>query len=77
MESTLGLMIFTMAMVKSPFGLFLFFMTVSAMYALITFGLRKNEIIEIISVEEQSDFVFMHKTSVVALNQEIPEDVTT
>lgn len=75
--STLGPMVSSMAMVKSPFGLFLFFMTVSAMYALVTFGLRKNEIIEIIPVEDQGDFVFMHKTSVVAIHQEIPEDVTT
>lgn len=74
--AALGPMISSMAMVKSPYGLFLFFMTVSAMYALITFGLRKNEIIDIIPVEEQSDFVFMQKTSVVAINQEIPEDVT-
>ena len=72
--ATLGPLVSSMAMEKNPYGLFVFFMGISAVYALIAFGLRRSEHIEIIPAEDQGDFVFMHKTSVVALHQDLPED---
>ncbi len=72
--AVLGPLVSSMAMVRSPCGLFVFFMVVSALYAMVTFGLRKSEIIKIIPVEAQGDFAFMEKKSVVALHQELPEN---
>jgi MFS family permease len=72
--ATLGPLVSSMAMETNPYGLFFFFMAVSALYALIVVGLRRSEVIEIIPAEEQGDFVFMQKTSVVALHQDLSTD---
>lgn len=71
-----GPVLASIAISKSPYGLFIYFLIVAAFYALFVFVMRRNEKIEILPVEEQGEFVFMQKTTVVALHQDLQAEGT-
>ena len=51
----------------TPYGLFIYFSGVSAIYAAVSFVLRQTEMAQIIPVEEQVDFMIMQDTSQMAM----------
>jgi MFS family permease len=56
------------ALFDTPYGFFVFLSGASSVYALFSFILRRREIVQIISVEEQVDFMVMTDTSQVAMH---------
>ncbi len=56
-----------MALVDSPFGLYVYWSLVAGLFAAITFYLRRKEKISIVPVEEQVNFIPMKNTSSVAM----------
>jgi MFS family permease len=54
-------------LLDSPYGFYIFFSGVSAMYAVISFLLRQMEIAQIIPVIEQVDYMIMKHTSQMAI----------
>ncbi len=65
----------TIALFDSPYGFYIYFLTISAIYSLASLILRQKEIARIIPVEEQVDFMIMKHTSKIAMRIDPRSDV--
>jgi MFS family permease len=65
----------TMTLLDSPHGFYIYFLVISATYALVSLILRQKEITRIIPVEEQVDYMIMKDTSKIAMQIDPRSDV--
>ncbi|HKK00373.1 MAG TPA: MFS transporter [Desulfotignum sp.] len=59
-----------MTLSRTPYGLYLYMITISGLYAVVTLLLRRKESVRIVPVEDQVDFVIMESTSAVAMHMD-------
>ena len=65
----------TMTLSGSPHGFLVYASMIAALYAVVTWGLRRWEKIEIVSVEDQVNFVPMKSTSIMAVHLDPRKDI--
>ena len=63
-----------MTLLDSPFGLFAFWFLINGAFAMVTLYLRKQEKVDIVSVEDQVAFVPMKSTSAVVMSMDPRND---